>query len=312
MREIQGLTTAEVQERLKNGQNNVRVDPSTRTVKQIIKDNVFTYFNLIFVILAVMLVIAGSGTSQISFMLIAIANTCIGIFQEIRSKKTLDSMRFLHMKKSRVIRSGRETEVPTEQLVIDDVVILRSGNQIPADAEILDGEVQVNEALLTGESDEITKREGDKLLSGSFIISGECAAKLTAVGRDSYISRLTIEATKEKSYEQSEMIRSLDRLVRVIGVIIIPVGALLLYQELHVLHDSFSSAVTSMVAAVIGMIPEGLYMTASIAMVVSTVKLAYKKVLVQNMKCIESLARATFCASTKQGPSRNRPCGSRA
>lgn len=301
MREIQGLTTAEVQERLKNGQNNVRVDPSTRTVKQIIKDNVFTYFNLIFVILAVMLVIAGSGTSQISFMLIAIANTCIGIFQEIRSKKTLDSMRFLHMKKSRVIRSGRETEVPTEQLVIDDVVILRSGNQIPADAEILDGEVQVNEALLTGESDEITKREGDKLLSGSFIISGECAAKLTAVGRDSYISRLTIEATKEKSYEQSEMIRSLDRLVRVIGVIIIPVGALLLYQELHVLHDSFSSAVTSMVAAVIGMIPEGLYMTASIAMVVSTVKLAYKKVLVQNMKCIESLARVDVLCVDKTG-----------
>ena len=180
-------------------------------------------------------------------------------------------------------------------------MILRSGNQIPADAEILDGEVQVNEALLTGESDEITKREGDKLLSGSFIISGECAAKLTAVGRDSYISRLTIEATKEKSYEQSEMIRSLDRLVRVIGVIIIPVGALLLYQELHVLHDSFSSAVTSMVAAVIGMIPEGLYMTASIAMVVSTVKLAYKKVLVQNMKCIESLARVDVLCVDKTG-----------
>ena len=177
-----------------------------------------------------------------------------------------------------------------EDLVLDDVVILEAGSQIPADAVVVDGSVQVNEALITGEADEITKTADSRLLSGSFVISGSCAARLTAVGRDSYINKLTIEATKDKNGEQSEMIKSLDRLVKAVGIIIIPVGLILLIQQYFILEDPFGESVTSMVAAVLGMIPEGLYMTASIAMVVSAMRLARQDVLVQNMRCIETVS----------------------
>ena len=207
----------------------------------------------------------------------------------------------MKMPKCHVIRDGREKEVAVEDLVLDDVIILRAGSQIPADAEVLDGSVQVNEALITGEADEISKTQGMKLLSGSFVVSGECMARLTAVGRSSYISKLTLEATKDKKTEESEMIKSLDKMVKVIGIIIIPVGAILLIQEWFVLEGGFRSSVISMVAAVLGMIPEGLYMTASIAMVVSAMRLARRDVLVQNMKCIETLARVDVLCVDKTG-----------
>lgn len=282
------------------GLDNTRVDPSTRTVKEIIKSNVFTYFNLIFAVLAGLLISVGSF-KDLFFMLIVLANTGIGIFQEIRSKNTLDRLRFLKMPKAHAFRDGVETEVKVEELVLDDVVILRAGSQVPADATIIEGSVQVNEALLTGEGDEITKKVDDGLLSGSFVVSGECLAVLTAVGRESYISKLTLEATKDTKPEESEMIRSLDRLVKAVGVIIIPVGSVLFFQEWHVLGGTFSSSIIAMVAAVLGMIPEGLYMTASAAMVVSTVRLAGRGVLVQNMKCIESLARIDVLCVDKTG-----------
>ena len=163
-------------------------------------------------------------------MLIVFANTAIGILQEIRSKRTLDSLKILKMPKVEVLRDGKRTEVATEKLVIDDVIILRSGNQIPADAEVVEGSIQVNESLLTGEADEIGKSQGDALLSGSYVVSGECMAVLTAVGVSSYISKLTKEATKDKQ-EESEMIKSLDKLVKVIGVLIIPMGLTLVFQE---------------------------------------------------------------------------------
>ena len=297
---MKGLTKREVEERKRQGLANEQVDSSTRTVKQIVKDNVFTYFNLIFTVLAVLLVIAGE-IKDLTFMLIVLANTVIGILQEIRSKQVLDKLKLLKMPKVHVIRDGKETTCQLEELVLGDVVILNAGSQIPADAEVVEGTIQVNEALLTGESDEITKNPGDELMSGSFVVSGQCAAELTAVGRESYISKLTIEATKDKSADQSEMIKSLDKLVKIIGVLIIPVGIILFVQECFILHGGFRSSIISMVAAILGMIPEGLYMTASIAMVVSAMRLAKKDVLVQNMRCIETLARVNVLCVDKTG-----------
>lgn len=295
-----GLTTQEAEERRQQGLSNVQVDSSTSTVKEIVKENVFTYFNLIFTVLAVLLIAVGEF-KDLTFMIIVFANTAIGIIQEIRSKQTLDKLKLLKMPKAHVFRDGRETSVPVEELVLDDVIVLGAGSQIPADAVVLDGSVQVNEALITGESDEITKKKDANLLSGSFVVSGKCVAVLTAVGRESYISKLTIEATKDKGGEQSEMIKSLDRLVKAVGIIIIPVGIVLFVQQFFVLHGGFRDSITSMVAAILGMIPEGLYMTASIAMVVSAMRLARQDVLVQNMRCIETLARVNVLCVDKTG-----------
>lgn len=295
-----GLTSREAEVKMAQGLYNESVDSSTSTVKEIIKENVFTYFNLIFTVLAVLLIAVGSF-KDLSFMMIVFANTAIGIIQEVKSKQTLDKLKLLKMPKAHVYRDGREITVPVEELVLDDVVILGAGSQIPADAVVVEGSVQVNEALITGESDEITKTADSQLLSGSFVISGSCAARLTAVGRNSYINKLTIEATKEKNGEQSEMIKSLDRLVKAVGIIIIPVGIVLFVQQCFILEDGFGESVTSMVAAVLGMIPEGLYMTASIAMVVSAMRLARQDVLVQNMRCIETLARVNVLCVDKTG-----------
>lgn len=295
-----GLSSREAEMRMSQGLYNEAVDSSTRTVKEIVKSNVFTYFNLIFTVLAVMLILVGSF-KDLSFMGIVVANTVIGIAQEIKSKRTLDKLKLLKMPKVHVYRDGIETTVAVENLVLDDVIILHAGSQIPADAVVVDGSVQVNEALITGESDEITKTADSQLLSGSFVISGSCAARLTAVGRDSYINKLTIEATKDRNGEQSEMIKSLDKLVKIVGIIIIPVGLILFAQQCFILKGGFAESVTSMVAAVLGMIPEGLYMTASIAMVVSAMRLARQDVLVQNMRCIETLARVNVLCVDKTG-----------
>ncbi|MBQ6662750.1 MAG: HAD-IC family P-type ATPase [Firmicutes bacterium] len=297
---MQGLTASEVKARTEAGLSNIQVDTQTRTVKEIVKGKVFTYFNLIFVVLGVLLILVGSF-KDLTFLLIAAANTGVGIFQEIRSKNKLDQLRFLKMPRAHAIRDGAETEVPVEELVLDDVVILRAGNQIPADAQVSAGSIQVNEALLTGEADEITKNPGDRLLSGSFVVSGEAEAVLTAVGASSYISKLTLEATKDTQKDDSDMILSLDRLIKAIGIIIIPVGVIMLVQEWAVRGGTFQSSVISMVAAILGMIPEGLYMTASVAMVVSALRLAKNEVLVQNIECIESLARVDVLCVDKTG-----------
>lgn len=298
---MSGLSSQEVQDRMEQGLVNEEVDSSTSSIGQIIRENVLTYFNLIFTVLAVLLVLVGSF-KDLTFMGIIVANTVIGIVQEVRSKNILDNLKFDKMPRARVIRDGAETEVPTEDLVLDDVVMLHAGNQIPADAVVLDGTVTVNEALITGESDEIEKNSGANLLSGSFIISGQCVAQLTAVGKDSYISKLTIEATKQKKKDsQSQMVKSLDKLVMVIGILIIPIGIILMIQQFGIMGDSFRSSVIAMVAAVLGMIPEGLYMMASIAMVVSAVRLAKIDVLVQNMRCIETLARVDVLCVDKTG-----------
>lgn len=295
-----GLTAQQVQEHRMHGWTNQPVDPPSKTIKEIIQENVFTYFNLIFLVLAVLLCLVGSFR-DLTFLPVIVLNTLIGIIQETRAKKVLDNLTMLNAPHAMVIRDGKKSQINAEDLVVDDIVIFEAGNQVCADAEVCAGEVQVNESLLTGESDEITKRKGDQLMSGSFIVSGQCHARLDKVGADSYISRLTLEAKAMQNTEQSEMIRSLDKLVKWVGVAIIPIGIILFIQAFVFQGEGFRSSVTSMIAAVIGMIPEGLYLLASVALAVSSIRLAQKKVLLHDMKCIETLARVNVLCVDKTG-----------
>ena len=295
-----GLTAQQVQEHRMHGWTNQPVDPPSKTTKEIIQENVFTYFNLIFLVLAVLLCLVGSFR-DLTFLPVIVLNTLIGIIQETRAKKVLDNLTMLNAPHAMVIRDGKKSQINAEDLVIDDIVIFEAGNQVCADAEVCAGEVQVNESLLTGESDEITKRKGDQLMSGSFIVSGQCHARLDKVGADSYISRLTLEAKAMQNTEQSEMIRSLDKLVKWVGVAIIPIGIILFIQAFVFQGEGFRSSVTSMIAAVIGMIPEGLYLLASVALAVSSIRLEQKKVLLHDMKCIETLARVNVLCVDKTG-----------
>ena len=295
-----GLSSAQIHEYVQNGWTNKAVEPPTKTIPKIIKSNLLTYFNLVFAVLAVLLTVAGSFRNM-SFLLIVVANLLIGIVQEIRAKKVLDRLSVLNSPTALVIRDGQQAEIPAEELVLDDIVIFRAGNQICADAIVVDGEVAVNESLLTGETDEIFKKPGDTLMSGSFVVSGECCARLENVGADSYISQLTLEAKAMNCKEQSEMIRVLDKLVGVVGILIIPLGLLLFGQQFFVSKASFSSSIVSMVAAVIGMIPEGLYLLASVALAISVIRLSSQKVLVHDMKCIETLARVDVLCVDKTG-----------
>ncbi len=295
-----GLTAQQVQEHRMHGWTNQPVDPPSKTTKEIIQENVFTYFNLIFLVLAVLLCLVGSFR-DLTFLPVIVLNTLIGIIQEARAKKVLDNLTMLNAPHAMVIRDGKKSQINAEDLVVDDIVIFEAGNQVCADAEVCAGEVQVNESLLTGESDEVTKRKGDQLMSGSFIVSGQCHARLDKVGADSYISRLTLEAKAMQNTEQSEMIRSLDKLVKWVGVAIIPIGIILFIQAFVFQGEGFRSSVTSMIAAVIGMIPEGLYLLASVALAVSSIRLAQKKVLLHDMKCIETLARVNVLCVDKTG-----------
>lgn len=300
MAEINGLTAQEVQARVKKGLTNVAVDADIKTNRQIILQNTFTYFNIIFLILAILVSVVGSFRS-LTFLPVIIGNTLIGIFQEIRAKDVLAKMNLLNAAHSLVIRDGKKKKVTSEELVRDDMVIFNAGDQIPADAVVVDGSVTVNESLLTGESDEIKKETGDNLMSGSFIVSGRCVARLVKVGRESYISKLTLEAKAVNNKEQSEMIRSINRIILMVGIIIIPIGILLFYQGYCVNHESLKESVVSMVAAVIGMVPEGLYLLTTVALAVSTVKLASHKVLLHDMKSIETLARVDVLCVDKTG-----------
>ena len=297
---MSGLSTAEVEFRKKAGLSNESVDSSTKTVAQIIRSNVVTYYNLIFLIITILLIVVGAFR-DLTFLPIIIANMLIGIIQELRSKKILDDLTILNTPKITVRRNGIDQEVLADELVQDDVITLSAGGQIPADALVLSGNITVNEALITGEADEIIKKEGDSLFSGSFVISGECMAKLEKVGKDSYISGLMLQATQTKEGEQSEMIRALNRLVQTVGVIILPIGAILFLQQSFFSGATMKDSVTGMVAAILGMIPEGLYLLASVAMVVSVMRLGKQKVLIHDMKCIETLARVNVLCVDKTG-----------
>ncbi|MBQ6735852.1 MAG: HAD-IC family P-type ATPase [Lachnospiraceae bacterium] len=294
-----GLTTAQAQEQMRLGNSNISVDNTAKTTKQIVRENLLTYFNLIFLVLAILVIIAGSFKS-LTFLPVVIANTLIGIVQQVRAKKVLDELAVLNQPTASVFRDGELRTLPTTSLVKGDVIHLKEGRQIPADAVVLEGEVAVNEALLTGEADEIEKHPDSGLMSGSFVVNGECTALLTAVGYDSYINQLSLKAKQMKAGEQSEMVRSINRFVLMAGIAIIPVGIALFVQGMRTGYG-FSESVVRMVAAVIGMIPEGLYLLVSITLVLSAVRLARNKVMLHDMKSTETLARVDTLCVDKTG-----------
>lgn len=295
-----GLTQKEVKERINAGKTNQSDASTGLTVKQIILSNTLTYFNLIFLVITVLLCIVGSFRN-LTFLPIILWNIIIGIIQEWRAKKTLDKMNLLNAPHAIVVRDGKESKVTSEELVQDDVVLLSAGEQICADATVLEGNVQVNESLLTGESDEIDKKKGDTLLSGSFVVSGRCYARLDKVGNESYISKLTSEAKTIDGYEQSEMVRSINEIIKWVGIVIIPIGVILFYQSFFLNGVTFQKSITSMVAAVLGMIPEGLYLLTTVALALSTMRLSKRKVLLHDMKSIETLARVDVLCVDKTG-----------
>ena len=297
---LEGLTTEEVVQKKEEGHTNTPVEAPSKTIKEIVISNIFTYFNLVFLVLAILLILVGSFR-DLTFLPIIISNTLIGIVQEIRSKKVIDKLTMLNVPTAIVIRNGIQKEVPIEELVLHDLVLFKSGEQICADAEIIEGKVCVNESLLTGEEEEITKSIKDELLSGSFIISGSCYARLTKVGAESYISKLTLQAKTIKKEEQSEIIRSLNKIVKLAGIVIIPIGATLFIEQFIFSGETFKASIVAMVASVIGMIPEGLFLLASVALALSAMRLAKKKVLLHDMKSIETLARVDVLCVDKTG-----------
>ena len=295
-----GLTEAEAENRIANGDVNISSSSPSKSVKQIILTNVFTYFNLIFAIIAVALIAVGSSLLELTFILVIIVNSVIGIIQELRSKRTLDKLSLLNSPTAKVIRSGVQKNIPVSELVLGDTVILGAGDQICADAKVLSGEISVNESLITGESDEITKSRSSTLLSGSFVVSGSCYAELTAVGDDSYVSKLSQDAKKMKGNTKGAMMRSLSRLVLVIGIIIIPIGFFMVMGNLRN-GETLKTAVSTTAGALVGMIPEGLYLLTSVALAVGVMRLAKKKTLVHELSCIETLARVDTLCVDKTG-----------
>ena len=297
---LKGLTSFEVEERIRQGKINKNIDETDRPVWEIVKRNTFTFFNLIFAVIAILISLV-QAWNQLIFLPIIVINTIVGIYQEIKAKRYLDQMTLLHAPQSTVIRNGQQEKIASDDLVEEDIIILKTGNQIVADARIVEGSIFVNESLLTGEADEIEKNVDDKLLSGSFVVSGEAKVILEKVGKDSYISKLTEQAKLVDHGEDSEMLRALNKLLKWVSFIILPIAVILFTQNYFVNHNTLQTSVVAMVAAVIGMIPEGLYLLTTIALTLSSVKLARNQVLLHNMKSIESLARVDVLCVDKTG-----------
>lgn len=296
---LTGLTDEQVNERIEQGKVNADENPNTRTYKQIVRENTLTFFNFLNLVLLILVLMVGSYKNAF-FVGIIIINTLIGIAQEIRAKKTIDKLAILTAKKSIVIREGKKWTVPTEDLVLDDLVCLKTGDQVPADAKVLEGSVEVNESLLTGESDNLPKNVGDELFSGSFVTSGEACCQIIHVGKDNYAAQITSEA-KEFKRHNSELKNSLNAILKVISIIIVPLGTLLFYKQYYVVGNTFKDSIVSMVAGVLGMIPEGLVLLTSVALTLGALVLANKKTLVQELYCIETLARVDTLCLDKTG-----------
>ena len=294
-----GLTKEQIEERIQAGQVNVSDSPNTRTYKQIVRENTLTFFNFLNVVLLVLILIVGSYKNSL-FMGIIVINTVIGIVQEVRAKKTIDKLAILTASKAVVLRDGKKWSIPTEELVLDDVIYLKSGDQVPADAVILEGSVEVNESLLTGEADNLEKTVKDELFSGSFLTSGSACCQVVHVGKDNYASQITREA-KEFKKHNSELRNSLNRILKVISIIILPLGILLFYKQYAIVGDTFRNSVVSTVAGVLGMIPEGLVLLTSVALTLGALYLANRKTLVQELYCIETLARVDTLCLDKTG-----------
>ena len=294
-----GLTSDEVKELVKNGKTNYVKRQSNQTYLNIFIKNIFTYFNFIFGFISVLLIVAGAYRN-LTFLPVVIANIFIGIFQQIRSKIVLDRLSLLDKSEYYVLRDGKEVKIPMDELVLGDLVKVSSGKQIPADGIVIDGDLLVNESLLTGEADEIEKSINDELKSGSFIISGEAYIKLIRVGVDSYSAKLMLKA-KEIKEQPSEMVLSINRIVKFFGIIIIPIGALLFSQSYFIKHLSYTESIVSAVGAVIGMIPEGMYLLTTVALALSAMRLAKKEVLLHDMRSVETLARVDVLCVDKTG-----------
>ena len=299
MKKINGLTNREVEEKIALGKVNKINFETSESISTIIKKNIFTYFNVIFMILAILVTFAGAFRN-LTFLIVVTINLLIGIFQQIRSKMVLDKLSLLDKCKYSIIRDNKEIIVYSDELVEGDYVKLSSGNQVPADGVLVDGKIFVNESLLTGEQDEREKMVNSNLLSGSFVVSGSAIVKLTNVGDESYSSKIMKESKKIKE-NKTEMIKAIDRIVLVAGIVIIPIGLLLFGESYFVNKFSYSESVVRMVSALIGMIPEGLYLLTTVALALSTMRLAEKKVLLHDMKSIESLARTDVLCIDKTG-----------
>jgi hypothetical protein len=296
----EGLTAEEAAQRCAAGLDNRPVGSPTKSEARIVRENVFTFFNLVFAVLAICLLAVGSF-GNMAFALIALCNTAIGIVQQIRSKRTVDQLTLLAQQQVPCVRGGKTETIPADRLVRDDIVAFSAGDQICADALVREGELQVNESLITGEADLIPKKPGDTLHSGSFAVSGRCHAQLTRVGADSFAGRLTLEAKRNVTVVKSEMMRSLDGLIRVIGIVLVPMGVILFVRQYTVLGLTLRDSVEATVAALIGMIPEGLYLLTSVALSVSMVRLAQGKTLIHDMSAIETLARVDVLCVDKTG-----------
>jgi len=294
-----GLTDAQVAQRVRKGLVNGRGEIRTKSVSRIVRENTVTFFNILNFLFAAFILSVGS-LKNLLFLGVTVCNTAIGIIQEIRAKKVIDSLSLITASKARVVRSGRDTEVPVEKIVLDDVIVLSSGNQVPADCSILDGQCEADESLLTGESDLVAKSGGDTLLSGSFLVSGKCRARVEHVGRDNYAEKIAASAKYYKK-PNSEILTWTNRIIRIVAYTVIPVGALLFCKQFFFLHTTYRHAVVSTVAALISMVPEGLVLLTSVVLAVGVIRLARRKALVQELSSIEMLARVDTLCLDKTG-----------
>ena len=295
-----GLTTAQAHQRTAAGLDNHAVKSPTKSEWEIVRDNVFTFFNLVFIVLAACLGAVGSFANM-TFLGVVVCNTVIGIVQQLRSKHTIDDLTLVSAHKVRCLRDGQLILLANEELVRDDIVEFSSGDQICADAILRSGEARANEALITGEARSVPKEAGDVLRSGSFLVSGKCLAQLTAVGPASYANRLATQAKDGHQIVKGKMMQSLDKLIRWIGIALVPMGLLLFNNHINNLNMPLRESVEATVGALIGMIPEGLYLLTSVALAVSMIRLAQRKVLAQDMNCIETLARVDVLCVDKTG-----------
>ena len=294
-----GLTASQVEERYKDNLVNFNTDVKTKSAKEIIMENAFTLFNIINIILAIAIIAVGSY-KNLTFIIIIVLNTVISTFQELRSKYTIDKLSVVSEHKIKVIRDGKTLELSLDEIVLDDIVKFTSGNQIVVDSIIKEGEVLVDESFITGEEENILKKPGDMLLSGSFIVSGNCTCKVEHIGYDNYTAKISSD-TKYIKEVSSEIMRSLNKIVKTISFVIVPLGILLFARQLFLPGNTFESAVVNTVAALIGMIPEGLVLLTSTVFAVSVIRLSRKKVLVQDLYCIETLARVNVICLDKTG-----------
>lgn len=297
--EVKGLTKIEVETRIQKGQVNYDTNVKTKTIKQIVRDNILTPFNCLNFFLAALLLLVRSYKNLL-FMGVVISNSVISTFQEIRSKKAVDKLSIIASNKVRVLRDNEVVELMINEIVIDDILELKSGNQIVTDAILVNGSCEVNESFITGESDPVYKKEGDQLLSGSFIISGVIKAKVIHVGKDNYAAKISEDAKKKKEIN-SEIMRTLNKIVKIISIIIVPLGILLFSHQSTLPDATFNSSIIGTVAALIVMIPEGLVLLTSVVLAVSVFRLAKHKVLVQDLYCIETLARVDTICLDKTG-----------